>query len=496
MSFLAMGLRRAWLRWIGVLLLAALAAPMARAQLAPTVTDTWGTTAGRWTGSVTLTQDAAGRISGTIDGRPLSGYFDAASNRIAFVVGSRGGATHFFWGVRSGTPQREGLFGFGMALRAGEAAFSGSTTGFEWQASRGGPPPYRSLSPVTANPLPPAWLNLTGLHDTPALGGKLRLQQDAEGNLSGSWRGAPVLGHYERTSDSATFVRSVEGVISEVGFMYGPRQSPQIAVAALTPEAAERNGGALVGSPVVVRGMIDLSSVWRINGNGWNGALDLRQASDGRITGFMYGDPVQGFYSRAERRLVLLRGPLQRPTQAFVGDISADGEQWQGRLYTLDTGPSGGSFSRNLYAFSASRYGAAPTTLPSLPVTQGTGARLPRIYYFNNRPLEFRNTQSGILDFMTVAADNSFAGTLYGDPVYGHLALASGVLAMVRMRGDVPIQFIVGQAQAWPRQQEWDIPRFEGTYYALNDDGGVLPLRMTFDWTANWQGCAGQCLPY
>lgn len=468
---------------------------LSTAQAQASVADTWNTNAGTANGFLQLAQDSEGRLSGTLLGRPLTGQYSSGQSEIAFVVGSPGAPTHLFFGTRASLGTQDAMWGIGMVLRAGQAAFGAATGHFIWEARRGA----KSVPPPTGITTSPesTWVDLSGLHLGSNPRAELRLQQSADGELGGSWNGDSVLGHFSQGDGSVGLVRLVAGVPAEALASFGAEEPFTNYLVALTPEAAQRNGALVRHWDLALRGAGNLAGRWQINGNGWPGELDLTQEADGRIAGTIYGgEPVQGFYSRSERRMVLLRGPLKRPIQAFVGDVSADGERWQGQLYTLDTGASGGSYSRNVFAFAAQRYGPAPSLLPAVPVTQGSAPRLPRWYRFYNRPAEFQNTQMGWLDFSTIALDNQFDGTFYGDPAFGHFAAATGVLAMVRSRADVPMQFFVGQAQAWPRQPEADVPRFVGRFYALSAEGGALPSRMSFGWSANWVNCGSECPAY
>lgn len=489
------GLRLA--RWAGLLWLVVLGLASARAQSPALLTDTWAIHAGTANGFLQLSQDADGRLSGTLLGRTLTGLYSPRDGVVAFVVGSPGAPHHLFYGERISQAGQDVIAGIGVSLRAGQTQFGASIGSFTWEARRGAGSAPAPTS-VTKTAQPSSWVDVSGRHTASNPKATIRFQQAAGGDLAGSWNGGDLQGHFEQASGLLSAVRLVNGLPTEAVVSHAIDLPGSTVLVALSPEALQRMAGvAYARWDLALRGAGNLAGRWQINGNGWPGTLELTQDADGRITGAIYGgEPVQGFYARSERRLVLLRGPLQRPIQAFVGEVSADGERWQGQLHTLDAGPSGGSFGRNLFAFAAERYGPAPSALPSLPVTQGTAPALPRLFYFYNRPSEFQNTQRGHLDFSAIGTDNSFDGTLYGDPVFGHFAVSTGVLAMVRSRGGVPIQFFVGQAQAWPRQPEAFVPRFVGRFHALHAEGGALPSRMSFDWSANWATCGLACPAY
>lgn len=491
-------LRSPWLvRWLGLLALVLLGLSSARAQAPVQLTDTWRINAGTDSGFLEISQDDQGRLSGTLFGRMLTGVYSPADGMVAFVVGTRGAPSHLFYGRWGSDAGQQLMWGIGVSLRPGQTQFGAIVGNFSWEARRGaGSTPAGTGTTTLA--IPSTWIDVTGLHQATRPEATIRFVQGTDGDLAGTWNGASVVGHFEPASGLMSAVRLVNGQPTEAVVSTDVEDPYRIHWVALSPEALQRTGGvAYLQWDLALRGGGNLAGRWQINGNGWPGDLDLTQDADGRVTGTIYGgEPVQGFYSRSERRLVLLRGPATRPIQAFVGDVSTDGERWQGQLYTLDTGASGGHFARNVFSFAAQRYGPAPGALPPVPVTQGSAPRLPRWYRYFNRPAELQNTQPGVLDLSTITFDNQFDGTLYGDPVFGHFVVSTGVLAMVRLRGNMPIQFYVGQAQAWPLQPEADVPRFTGRFYALNADGGALPSRMRFDWSANWVNCGTACPAY
>ena len=178
------------------------------------------------------------------------------------------------------------------------------------------------------------------------------------------------------------------------------------------------------------------TGAWRINGNGYIGDLTLTQTADGRLSGSMYGDPVTGYYAPGERTAVLLRGGSSNPSQAFVGQMSADGANWSGRFYALTT-TAGASAQTNVISFKARRAALGAPTAPA-PLPAGTGFEqcVDPYMTFMNGPQKFN---PGVSVPMTLypgsaCATGRLTGMLGGDDLVGHYAPHTGVMAFLRRR--------------------------------------------------------------
>jgi hypothetical protein len=224
-----------------------------------------------------------------------------------------------------------------------------------------------------------------------------------------------------------------------------------------------------VVSPSVWANPADLSAIWRINGNGYPGELIVRQAADGSLSGSIYGDPLSGHHAPGERVAVLLRGPLGRPLQAMVVEVSADGMAIGGRLFALNAINAGASPARNVFGFSGQRAAAAPPGAPALPVSGVGPASIAGSHAI------IGNGQPGALA-LTQAPDGSLNGTVYGQPMDGHYASGTGSVALMRYAAPgQPMQLYVGSATP---------QGLSGEFYALTTGGGASLQRMRFAWSA------------
>ena len=222
-------------------------------------------------------------------------------------------------------------------------------------------------------------------------------------------------------------------------------------------------------SPFAYANPSNLSAVWRLNGNGFLGNLTLEQVQDGALSGTMYGDPVVGYYASGERIAVLLRGPLNKPIQAFVAQVTPDGLSLSGNFYALNASSSGGTASRNVFSFSAQR---GPSTDPSNP-GQPQSASGPNIIA-GSHDLN-GNGHRGFLQ-VSQAADGTLSGNVYGNTLEGHYATGTGSVAFLRYSASgQPFQLYVGRVTA---------SGMNGNFYALNAGAGASSQRVRYDWSA------------
>jgi hypothetical protein len=224
---------------------------------------------------------------------------------------------------------------------------------------------------------------------------------------------------------------------------------------------------------------------WSINGNGYPGGLGLNQGPNGELSGTIYnGDDVFGFHSTGSRIAVLLRGPQHAPTQAFVGDIDASGNEWRGKFYALTAG-MGANATRNTFGFRAVR-GSAPYVYYGDPALGPAAVNcLVPNFTVNNRPSEFPAWTFALTltnpspPFGCISGE--FTGSIAGDPIYGHYAPGSGSIVFVRMNGGLPAQLYYGQVSGGAL---FSPQRITGSFYALTGGMGASSTRMRYDWAA------------
>ncbi len=242
-----------------------------------------------------------------------------------------------------------------------------------------------------------------------------------------------------------------------VGMLAPPPPLPAVAYVA-PPPSAPAGGGAG-----------NLSATWRINGNGYPGDVIVRQAPDGSLSGSMYGDPLSGYYASGERMAVLLRGPVNRPIQAFIGQVSPDGAAITGRFYALNATNSGGSPARNVFAFAAQRDAPNPPGHPGVPNSAAGLASIAGTHNFNG---------NGFVGQFAVnqGPDGSLNGSVYGQQAEGHYAAGTGSVAFIRYSGPgQPFQLFVGNVTPGGMR---------GEFFALNGSAGASPQRMRYEWSA------------
>lgn len=233
-------------------------------------------------------------------------------------------------------------------------------------------------------------------------------------------------------------------------------------------------GASVVTSHTTALAATDASSVastWRVNGNGAAGDIVLTQAADGTLGGTIYGDPLTGFYASGARTAILLRGPVKRPFQVFVGQVSTDGASMSGTFFGLDTSASGASKARNEFGFVALRSTVTPAT-PAAPSGVAGPERVEGVLAVYNRPAEFGTSQAGTLD-LRQGQDGTLTGTVFGSPIYGLYAAQTGTAAFVRLADDRPFQFFVGRAAGG----------LKGDFFALTPGSGATVARVRYDWS-------------
>jgi hypothetical protein len=233
----------------------------------------------------------------------------------------------------------------------------------------------------------------------------------------------------------------------------------------------------LVPSQALAQVSPSIDGVWNFNGNGYLTGLVVRQGSDGSLAGStLYGEPVDGFYSPQEGRFVLLRGPAARPTQVFLGTVSAG--LLSGVFYALTPG-MGATPQLHTFHFVASRpplhYGAA--TAEAGPPTAVECLDLHYTAY--NRPREFSNWTMRLSLEQFACHGGTVSGLLDGDVIYGHYAYGSGSLAFMRLHAGMPAQFYRARVE----QIAFHIALL-GYFTALTPGMGASLQRIDYDWWA------------
>ncbi|MEZ5512533.1 MAG: hypothetical protein R3F58_01520 [Steroidobacteraceae bacterium] len=237
---------------------------------------------------------------------------------------------------------------------------------------------------------------------------------------------------------------------------------------------------ALTIAPIAIaQNAVDLTGRWRINGNGFVDDLTLQQATDGTVSGTLYGDPVTGYVAGGARQAILLRGPTNAPDQVYIASVSADQGLLSGTFYALNTANGGASRARNVFPFRAAR-GTSNTPPSPGPMPGGVPgpSRLDGTY------LEFdANGFGGTLVLSSIGPDGAIDGRIDG-PIYngaqlrhGHFAAGTGTLAFARMANGVPFQVFVGGASGS------NSVRLSGTFYPLNAAGGASQAKLQFPWS-------------
>lgn len=214
-----------------------------------------------------------------------------------------------------------------------------------------------------------------------------------------------------------------------------------------------------------------VAGLWRINGNGHPGDMQLQQAADGALTGSIYGEPVFGWAAEGERTVAFLRGPSGQPIQFYAAQFTPDGALLDGQFHAL-TVAGGAGPARNVFGFRGQRQAVPANQPPS--ANAGGPADIGGSYTING------NGYVGALA-LAKAPDGSLAGTVYADRLAGHYAAGTGTLAFVRYSGATPIQVFVGRS---------DGGELRGDFYALTAPAGASAQRVRFGWSAQRSGQA------
>jgi hypothetical protein len=465
----------------------------------------WQLRANNWPGTLDLVQAADGSLSGWLYGQPLRGYYAASTGTLAFLRGDPGAEIQAFWGTVDAS---------GQVLRGEFHGLNGSTSGastafnrYAWEARLGGPVPATPAQGLpAAGPSGPQ--SLVGTHWVytaangtlvPPPNNTMTINELPDGTLAGSYQGAPLRGFYASGEGRVVLVR-------------GPAQAPEAlhvgvvdlsrapalpslvgAVHPLSAAAAAQMAAVPASWGINPRLVASMGGRWNLDGNGWPGVLELTQQADGRLGGFMYGERVVGYYAPGERTAVLLRGPEGRPTQAFVGQLAADGMTWSGVFHALSTA-GGGSVGGNRFAFAARR---APLAPPPVAVGSAYGGGLYCLHQAYS--LVFGATLDAALRPARVWF-GSAAALCPSDTLFGFSG-GQGVQAFVsstetvwlRFAGSEPAQLYV--AVNHPAYEEWVQGQrlsgyMAGKVYLLSSEAGATPTRMThtFGATLCW-GC-------
>ena len=464
----------------------------------------WQLRANNWPGTLDLVQAADGSLSGWMYGEPVRGYYAAAQGTLALLRGQPGAETQAFWGTVDAS---------GQVLRGEFHGLNGSTSGastafnrYAWEARLGAAVP---TTPVQG--LPPAGQpgpqSMAGSHwvYTSANGtlvprpNTMSLTQQTDGALSGSYQGAPLRGFYAAGEGRVVLVR-------------GPAQAPEAlhvgvvdlsrapalpslvgAVHPLSASAAAQLAAVPASWGINPRLVASMGGRWNLDGNGWPGLLNLQQDPDGRVSGFMYGERVVGYYAPGERTAVLLRGPEGRPTQAFIGQLAADGLTWSGVFHALST-VGGGSAGGNRFAFAARRAPLAPPPVAVGSAFGGGAACIHQAYSLTHAATlspALRPAQVWFGSGAALCPTDTLFGRSSGEAVQTFVSQTG--TAWVRFAGSEPAQLYVGTSDHTATefvQGQVVVGRMTGKVYLLSAAAGATPTSMTHTFGANlcW-GC-------
>jgi hypothetical protein len=186
-------------------------------------------------------------------------------------------------------------------------------------------------------------------------------------------------------------------------------------------------------------------ALWQLRANNWPGTLDLVQAADGSLSGWMYGEPVRGYYAAARGTLALLRGQPGAEIQAFWGTVDASGQVMRGEFHGLNGNSSGASTAFNRYAWEARLGGAVPATpAQGLPPAGQPGPQSMAgshwVYTSANGTLAPPpNTMT-----LNQQADGALSGSYQGAPLRGFYAAGEGRAVLVRGPAQAPEALHVG----------------------------------------------------
>lgn len=240
-------------------------------------------------------------------------------------------------------------------------------------------PPAPSVAATSPNDLSASWrINGNGHL------GDLVIRQGADGTLAGTLYGEPMRGFFAAGERLAVLLRGppgqpIQAYVAQVapdgaslsGRFYalnahsagGAPSRNVFAFAAQRGSHAPASPGAL---PAGSAGPASAGGTFDFDGNGHRGLLQLKQATDGGLTGTAYqSDRVEGHFAAGTSTIAFLRFSGGQAIQLFTGVMA--GSSLGGEFYAL-TPPAGAGAQRMRYAWSAVTQGpvaAAPTPVPA-----------------------------------------------------------------------------------------------------------------------------------
>ncbi len=226
------------------------------------------------------------------------------------------------------------------------------------------------------------------------------------------------------------------------------------------------------------------------------GSLVLAGGSNsGRFSGTIGDHRLEGFYASDSRHIVWVRFSANRPIQAFVGayteqEIGRFGvsREIRGIVYALNAA-GGASPQRNAFGFRAwnnfaLRERGQPSRNPNPAVSLNSKANRAGAWW-----VTANNAQAPMV--LEVGPDGAVSGRLFGDPIAGHYAADAGTIAFLRLRNNQPIQLYDAtqfyQAVSVRKPIGGSTPEFDGSFVALNSDGGASSFDIDFPFNARNQ---------
>jgi len=197
--------------------------------------------------------------------------------------------------------------------------------------------------------------------------GEAVLQQAADGSLSGMIYGNPLSGFHAPAERTVVWLRGAptqpdQAFVGDVspdsgsisGRLYaltgGGGANPARNVFAFSALRAAPQAPGHPGVPNVTLGPASVAGTLALMANNYAGALVLNQASDGTLSGSLYGDRLSGHYASGSATIAFLRFSGAQPMQLYIGNVTPQG--MSGEFYAL-TVPAGGSAQRMRYDWSA-----------------------------------------------------------------------------------------------------------------------------------------------
>ena len=97
----------------------------------------------------------------------------------------------------------------------------------------------------------------------------------------------------------------------------------------------------------------DMSGSWTINANQNTGNLVI-DSDQGKLSGSIYGESIEGFYVPNSHRVVFVRRKQGLPYQLYEGTVSSNGLQMSGQLHVWNS--AGGASNSGIdFSFSATK---------------------------------------------------------------------------------------------------------------------------------------------